>query len=138
MIITARNRLGFWTVSAALAVAHTHLMPDRRPSPRQRRTPDTVAAELDAAERIHLFCLASGTSLAKTTGNTAAIRGRLVIRGLIERDGSSFVVTEQGREVLAALLADTTRADDPLPLVGCSPQRFASTGPGGTRRSPRP
>jgi hypothetical protein len=69
-----------------------------------RRTPETIAAELDAPERIVLFCIASGTSLAKVTGNTVTARSRLVVRGLIERDGSRFVVTDQGRAVLAALV----------------------------------
>jgi hypothetical protein len=78
-------------------------MPDRKPAPRQRRTP-TIAAELDASERIFLFCLASGTSLANAAGNTATRRSRLVVKGLIERDGSKFVMTEQGRAVLAALI----------------------------------
>jgi hypothetical protein len=79
-------------------------MPDRKPAPRQRRTPETIAAELDAPERIFLFCLASGTSLAKAAGNTATTRSRLVVKGLIERDGSKFVMTDQDRAVLAALI----------------------------------
>jgi hypothetical protein len=74
-------------------------MPDRK-----HRTPETIAAELDAPERIFLFCLASGTSLAKAAGNTAIVRSRLVVRGLIERDVSRFVITDLGRAVLAALI----------------------------------
>jgi len=72
---------------------------------RLRRTPEAIAAELDAAERIVLFCIASHTNLAKTAGNTAATRSRLVVKGLIERDVSRFVITRSGREVLMALVA---------------------------------
>ena len=72
---------------------------------RLRRTPEAIAAELDAAERIVLFCIGSHTNLAKAAGNTAATRSRLVVKGLIERDGSWFVITRAGRDVLMALLA---------------------------------
>jgi hypothetical protein len=73
---------------------------------RAKRIPETIAAELDPAEGILLFCIASGTSMAKAAGNSATTRSRLIVRGLIERDGSRFVITDQGRAVLAALLAD--------------------------------
>lgn len=69
-----------------------------------RRTPESIAAELDAPERVFLFCLASGTSLAKAAGNTASVRSRLIVRGLIERDASRFVITDERRAVLAALV----------------------------------
>ena len=73
--------------------------------PTSSRRPEAIAAELDAPERIVLFCVASGTSLTKAVGNTAIARSRLVVRGLIERGGSCFFITEQGRAVLAALVA---------------------------------
>ena len=85
-------------VPAALAVAHSARMPT------SSRRPEAIAAELEAPERIVLFCIASGTSLTKTMGNTAIARSRLVVRGLIERQGSDFVATDQGRAVLAVLL----------------------------------
>ena len=72
-------------------------MPDRK-----HRTPEAIAAELDAAGA-HLPVLPClGTSLAKAAGNTAIVRSRLVVRGLIERDGSRYVITDQGRAELAA------------------------------------
>jgi hypothetical protein len=66
-----------------------------------QRTPETIAAELDAAERITLFYLATGT---RVPGNSARTRSRLIVKGLIEREGLRLVVTDQGRAVLAALL----------------------------------
>jgi hypothetical protein len=78
---------------------------------RSKRSPDAIAAELDAPQRIFLFCLASGTSLAKAAGNTTAIRSRLIIRGLIERAGSRFIITDRGRDVLSALLAQHDKDD---------------------------
>jgi hypothetical protein len=48
-----------------------------------------IAAELDAAERITLFCLATGT---RAPGNGARTQSRLI-------------VTKLGRAVLSALLA---------------------------------
>ena len=55
-------------------------------------------------ERILLFCLASGTdwqaaSIMRVTAQ------HLMVRGLIERHAATrFVLTEQGRAVLAAML----------------------------------
>jgi hypothetical protein len=65
-------------------------------------TAQTIAAELDAAERITLFCLATGT---RAPGNGARTRSRLIVKGLIEREGLRLIVTELGRAVLSALLA---------------------------------
>jgi hypothetical protein len=71
---------------------------------RAKQTPDAIAAELDAPERILRFCIASGTSLAKAAGNTASVRSRLIVRGLIERASSPFAITDLGRAVLTALV----------------------------------
>jgi hypothetical protein len=71
----------------------------------RRRTPEAIAAELDVRERVLLFCLGSDTNAAEAGVNNASARSRLIVRGLIDRNGSQFVITEQGREVLAALLA---------------------------------
>jgi hypothetical protein len=68
-------------------------------------TPETLAAGLIVAERVLLFCVASDTdwSEAGVTGSTAQ---HMMGRGLIERDrlATRFVLTDQGRAVLAALL----------------------------------
>jgi hypothetical protein len=64
---------------------------------RAKQTPDAIAVELDAPERILRFCIASGTSLAKAAGNTACVRSRLIVRGLIERASSPFAITDLGR-----------------------------------------
>jgi len=69
-------------------------MPDsRKPAPRLRRTPEAIAAELDAPERIVLFCIGSHTNLAKAAGNTSSMLSWLIVKGLIDRDGSRFVIT---------------------------------------------
>jgi hypothetical protein len=65
-----------------------------------KRTPEVIAAELNPRERVLLFCIASKTR----SGHTTEVRTRLIVRGLIERNGSRFVVTELGRAVLAALI----------------------------------
>jgi hypothetical protein len=65
-------------------------------------TLQTISAELDAAERITLLCLATGTRI---PGNGARTRSRLIVKGLIEREGLRLNVTELGRAVLSALLA---------------------------------
>jgi hypothetical protein len=65
-------------------------------------TPQTIATELDAAERITLFCLATGT---RSPGNGERTRTRLIVKGLVEREGLRLIVTELGRAVLLALLA---------------------------------
>jgi len=78
-------------------------MPDQ-PRPR-RLTPEAIAAELDAAERIFLFCLASDTRTAKAPDDKAPVHIRLITKGLIKREGSRIVINDEGREVLATLLA---------------------------------
>ena len=64
--------------------------------------PPAIAVELEAAERITLFCLATGT---RAPGNGARTRSRLIVKGLIKREGLRLIVTELGRAVLSALLA---------------------------------
>jgi len=78
-------------------------MPTRKPAPGARRTPEGIAAELDAAERITLFCLATGT---RAPGNSARTRSRLIVKGMIERDGTRIVITPLGQAVLSALVKD--------------------------------
>jgi hypothetical protein len=58
-------------------------------------------------ERVLLFCVASKTDWAKA-GATGATAQHLHVRGLIERKRTPtrFVLTEQGRKVLAALRRD--------------------------------
>jgi hypothetical protein len=65
----------------------------------------TVAAELSVAERVLLFCVASGTEWARA-GVTGATATAMVVRGLIERDsGDDLALTKDGRAVLDALLS---------------------------------
>ena len=72
---------------------------------RKTPKPETIAAQLTVPERVLLFCVASGTDWAKA-GVTHAVAQHLLIRNLVERSaGADFVLTEQGRAVLAALLA---------------------------------
>jgi hypothetical protein len=68
-------------------------------------TTDTIAAELTVPERVLLFCLASGTDWFKA-GVTHSVAQHLLVRNLVERDqaAADFVLTDQGRAVLAALL----------------------------------
>jgi predicted transcriptional regulator len=56
-------------------------------------------------ERVLLFCLASDTDWQKA-GVTQATAQQMMVRGLIERDqgASRFMLTEQGRALLAALI----------------------------------
>jgi hypothetical protein len=76
-------------------------MRDYKPA---RRRPEAIAIELDAAERIGLFCIASHTSLTEAAGDAAVTRTRLIVKGLIDRDGSRLFTTEQGRAALAVLI----------------------------------
>jgi hypothetical protein len=68
-------------------------------------TPQSIAAELTVPERLLLFCLASGTDWQKA-GITQATAQHVMVRGLIERDqgATRFVLTDEGRAVLGALL----------------------------------
>jgi len=79
-------------------------MPARRPVAPRVRTPEVIAAKIDSAERILLFCIATGTSMAKIAGNSAATRSRLIVRGLIERNGSRAIITGAGSDVFAVLI----------------------------------
>ena len=68
-------------------------------------TPETIAAELIVPERMLLFCLASGTDWAKA-GVTHATAQHMLGKNLVERDQAAtrFMLTEQGRAVLSALV----------------------------------
>jgi hypothetical protein len=54
-------------------------------------------------ERLLLFCLASDTDW-QAASITHATAQHMMVRGLIEREPGGFVLTVQGRAVLAALL----------------------------------
>jgi hypothetical protein len=74
----------------------------------------SIAAALTVPERILLFCLASDTDwLAASI--THATAQHMMVRGLIERDqaASRFMLTEQGRAVLAALLDGSEQKKSP-------------------------
>jgi hypothetical protein len=67
-------------------------------------TTDTIAAGLTVPERVLLFCLASGTDWVKAGIPRSTVQ-RLFVRNLVDHDrATKFVLTEQGRAVLAALL----------------------------------
>ena len=74
----------------------------------KRPTPETIAGELTVPERILLFCLASDTDWAKA-GVTRPDIQHMLVRNLVERDQAAkrFVLTAQGRAVLAALLGES-------------------------------
>ena len=68
------------------------------------RQPENVAAGLFVPERLLLFCIASHTDWQKA-GVTGTIVTAMMVRGLIERNaGERLLLTNEGREVLAALL----------------------------------
>jgi hypothetical protein len=67
-------------------------------------SPEAIAASLSAPERVLLFCLASGTEWVRVGITTATVQ-HIVVRGLVDRGATGrLTLTEQGREVLAALL----------------------------------
>jgi hypothetical protein len=67
-------------------------------------TTDTIAAALTVPERVLLFCLASDTDWAKAGVPPITVQ-HLLVRNLVERDDAGHLaLTDQGREVLAALL----------------------------------
>ena len=67
-------------------------------------TPQSIAAALTVSERLLLFCLASGTDW-QAASITHATAQQMMVRGLIEREAATrYVLTEQGRAVLAAVL----------------------------------
>ena len=70
-------------------------------------TAESIAAALTVPERLLLFCLASDTDwqAASITGITHATAQHMMVRGLIERQAAtSYMLTDQGRAVLAAML----------------------------------
>ena len=68
-------------------------------------TPETIAADLTVPERMLLFCVASNTDWIRA-GVRAVTTRALLVKGLIERDHvATYRLTEQGRAVLAAMLA---------------------------------
>jgi hypothetical protein len=70
---------------------------------------ESIAAGLTIPERILLFCLASDTDW-QAGGITHATAQHMMVRGLIQRTAAArFTLTDQGRAVLAALLAKGER-----------------------------
>ena len=67
--------------------------------------PAKIASDLPLAERIMLFCVASGANW-EQAGVTHATAQQLLVRGLIDRNrsGGRFKLTLLGRDVVAALL----------------------------------
>jgi hypothetical protein len=73
------------------------------------QSPETIAAGLAVPERILLFCLASDTDW-RSAGVTHTTAQHLLVRGLIGRDrtGTRYVLSDQGRAVLATFLEKKT------------------------------
>ena len=69
--------------------------------------PKSIAATLSVPQRLLLFCVASGSDYRKAGINGASVQ-LAIIRGLVERDEATqrLALTEQGRAVLAALIAN--------------------------------
>jgi hypothetical protein len=65
----------------------------------------SIAAGLTIPERILLFCLATDTDW-QAASITHATAQHMMVHGLIERDRAAtrYVLTDQGRAVLAAML----------------------------------
>jgi hypothetical protein len=105
------------------------------------RQPETVAARLSVAERLLLFCITSHTDWQKP-GVTGATVTAMAVRGLIERDAAARLsLTDEGREVLAALLLGRVPSRSPdgrdsEAEVGSFAQPLArpSSAPNGARR----
>jgi hypothetical protein len=69
-----------------------------------RPTAEMIAEGLTACERVLLFCIGSDTDW-QQAGVTRATAQQMMVRGLIDRQGaSSYVLTDQGRAVLEALM----------------------------------
>ena len=67
---------------------------------------ESVAVDLTAREKVALFCAAADVDHAAVGIPLQAMRA-LEIRGLIERDQTiRYVVTDEGRAVLRAMLSD--------------------------------
>jgi hypothetical protein len=68
-------------------------------------TAQSIAADLTAMERVLLLCIGSDTEW-RTAGISPATPQQMMLRGLIERDGSAdrFTLTHQGRAVVEVLM----------------------------------
>jgi hypothetical protein len=77
----------------------------RRGGAPKASTPEEIAASLTVQERVALFCAATGIDHAAAGITPKATQG-LAVRDLIERDytGTTYTLTDRGRDALAALL----------------------------------
>jgi hypothetical protein len=66
-------------------------------------TTGSIAAGLSVPERVLLLCVASDTDWQRAGMKVPTAR-RMMIRGLIERGGSGFALSDQGRDVLEILM----------------------------------
>ena len=68
-------------------------------------TAESIAAGLTAMERVLLLCIGSDTDW-RTAGISPAPPQQMMIRGLIEREGSAdrFTLTDQGRAAIEVLM----------------------------------
>jgi hypothetical protein len=68
--------------------------------------PGDAAKALSARERVLLFCVGSGTDL-RHAGLSSDTVSAVIVKQLISRDGAGMLgLTERGRAVLRAMLAD--------------------------------
>jgi hypothetical protein len=72
----------------------------------KRPTAEMIAEGVDVPERVLLFCLASETDWQRAGMTQVCAQQMMMIRGLLDRQGSSYVLTDEGRAVLAALLGE--------------------------------
>jgi hypothetical protein len=75
-------------------------------------TPETIVGSLTVSERLLLFCIATDTDWA-SAGITGATARMMQVKSLIERDQAAtrFVLTEQGRAVLATMLGGSGKRE---------------------------
>jgi hypothetical protein len=92
--------------SAELERAATAILLDGQPMS-SRANFTTIAAGLTVPERVFLFCIASDTDWFRA-GVANSVAHLMMVKGLVEREGGagSYVLTDEGRAVLAALLGE--------------------------------
>jgi hypothetical protein len=69
-----------------------------------------IAAGLSVAERVLLFCIASGTDWSKVATHSSV--RHMIVCNLIDRAGGGYVLTPQGRAVLNVLVQPPENEQD--------------------------
>jgi hypothetical protein len=70
-----------------------------------KRDTEALINALGVQERVFLFCLGSRTDW-RRAGVTLKVVARLMVNGLVTPTGGHFVLTDDGRAALRALLQD--------------------------------